>query len=162
MVLRFSVNGETVELTVDTGESLLSILRNRLGLMGPKPGCEVGDCGACSVLLNGKRANACLIKGKQIQDAEVITIEGLSGKDGTPGDLQQAYINYGATQCGYCTPGMIVASEALLRANPDPTREEIKNGLQHNLCRCTGYVEIIEAVEGTALKRKLEGGGQDD
>ena len=162
MDLSFSVNGKAIDLKVDSGESLLNILRNRLGLMGSKPGCEVGDCGACSVLLNGKRANSCLIKAKQLQDAEIVTIEGLSQPDGTPNDLQQAFITHGATQCGYCTPGMIMASEALLQETPDPSRQEIRDGLQHNLCRCTGYLQIIEAVEATAVMRKSAEGGQDD
>lgn len=162
MDLSFSVNGEVINLKVDSGESLLNILRNRLGLMGSKPGCEVGDCGACSVLLNGKRANSCLIKAKQLQGAEIVTIEGLSQPDGTPNDLQQAFITHGATQCGYCTPGMIMASEALLQETPDPSRQEIRDGLQNNLCRCTGYLQIIEAVEATAVIRKAAEGGQDD
>jgi carbon-monoxide dehydrogenase small subunit len=159
MNLTFVVNGEQVNLDVDSGRTLLSILREELGLLGSKPGCEVGDCGACSVLLNGKLANSCLIKVKTLSDAEVVTIEGLCQPDGNPSDLQHAFITHGATQCGYCTPGMIVASEALLRTTPDPSREEIRTGLQGNLCRCTGYLQIIEAVEDVAMQRR--NGGQD-
>jgi carbon-monoxide dehydrogenase small subunit len=162
MDLSFSVNGEGIKLKVDNSESLLSILREHLGLMGSKPGCEVGDCGACSVLVNGELANSCLIKAKQLQDAEVVTIEGLSQPDGTPNDLQQSFITNGATQCGYCTPGMIMASEALLRHTPAPTRQDIREGLKNNLCRCTGYLQIIEAVEATAAIRRTAEGGQDD
>ena len=160
MKLTFQVNGEQVSLDVDSGRTLLSILREELGLQGSKPGCEVGDCGACSVLLNGELANACLIKAKNLLDMEVVTIEGLREPDGNPSVLQQAFINHGATQCGYCTPGMIVASEALLRMTPDPSRDEIRAGLGGNLCRCTGYIQIIEAVEDAARVRR--NGGQDD
>lgn len=136
MKLKFVVNGEKVTLEVDEGQSLLRLLRDGMGLMGSKPGCEVGDCGACSVLLNGELENACLIKAKQLEGAEVVTIEGLSLPDGKLSDLQEAFIEYGATQCGYCTPGMIIASEALLLGNPTPNRAEIREGLKSNLCRC--------------------------
>ena len=122
--------------------------------MGTKSGCEVGDCGACSVILDGELARACLIKAAQLDGTLVKTIEGLHNEEGGPNDMQQAFIDFGATQCGYCSPGMIVAAEVLLNKNLNPTRMEIKEYLVENLCRCTGYQQIFEAVEHTAELRK--------
>ncbi len=157
MNLSFTVNNAEVNLEVSPQQTLLSVLRNRLGLMGTKPGCEVGDCGACSVILDGELARACLIKANQLEGTSVTTIEGIHDEEGGPNDLQQAFIEFGATQCGYCTPGMIIAAEALLTRTLQPTRQEIRQHLEKNLCRCTGYQQIFEAVEHTAeLRRNKE------
>lgn len=157
MNLSFTVNNAEVKLDVSPQQTLLSVLRNRLGLMGTKPGCEVGDCGACSVILDGELARACLIKANQLEGTSVTTIEGIHDEEGGPNDLQQAFIEFGATQCGYCTPGMIIAAEALLNRTLQPTRQEIRQHLEKNLCRCTGYQQIFEAVEHTAeLRRNKE------
>lgn len=157
MNLSFIVNNAEVKLEVSPHQTLLSVLRNQLGLMGTKPGCEVGDCGACSVILDGELARACLIKANQLEGTSVTTIEGIHDEEGGPNDLQQAFIEFGATQCGYCTPGMIIAAEALLNRTIQPTRQEIRQHLEKNLCRCTGYQQIFEAVEHTAeLRRNKE------
>ena len=153
----FVVNKAEIKLEISPKETLLSILRDRLGLMGTKAGCDVGDCGACSVILDGELARACLIKATQLDGALVTTIEGIHNKEGGPNDMQQAFMDFGATQCGYCTPGMVIASESLLSKNLDPTRQEIKEYLADNLCRCTGYEQIFEAVEYTAEHRRKKG-----
>jgi carbon-monoxide dehydrogenase small subunit len=120
-------------------------------------GCEKGDCGSCSVIVDGELKNACIYPARNLDGKRVLTIEGMSNPDGTPGDLQQAFLDYGATQCGYCTPGMIMTAEALLRRNHNPTRQEIRAAIAGNLCRCTGYQQIVEAIEATALQRAGEG-----
>jgi aerobic-type carbon monoxide dehydrogenase small subunit (CoxS/CutS family) len=153
MEIHMTVNGTQVAVEAAPADTLLIILRQKLGLTGAKPGCELGDCGACSVIFNGKLARSCLLKAGQLEGAEVITIEGIHGEDGGPNDLQQAFVEFGATQCGYCTPGMIIAAEVLLRSNPQPSREEIREHLAKNLCRCTGYEQIFEAIEFTADQR---------
>ena len=157
MNITFIVNGSEIKLEVSQKETLLSILRDRLGLMGTKSGCEVGDCGACSVILDGELARACLIKAAQLNGTIVKTIEGIHNKEGGPNDMQQAFMDFGATQCGYCTPGMVIAAESLLSKNLDPTRQEIKEYLVDNLFRCTGYEQIFEAVEYTAENRRKKG-----
>jgi carbon-monoxide dehydrogenase small subunit len=126
--------------------SLLDILRNELNLQGTKKGCDEGDCGACSVIMNGRLVNACLVMANKLEGAEILTIEGLSLKEELH-PIQQAFIESGAIQCGYCTPGMIMATYALLQENPRPSKEEIKQGLSGNLCRCTGYNKILGAVK---------------
>jgi carbon-monoxide dehydrogenase small subunit len=145
MILRMKVNGKTVEAWVDPTWTLLRVLREELGLTGTKEGCGQGDCGACTVIMNGKAVQACLVLALQAEGQEIETIEGL----GTPEKLhplQASFLDNGAVQCGFCTPGMLMSAVALLRKNPHPTEEEIKKGISGNLCRCTGYVKIIQAI----------------
>lgn len=144
--LVLQVNGERRELLAPVHKTLLEVLREDLALTGTKHGCELGECGTCTVLLDGRPALSCLLLPAQIQGRTVTTIEGLArGAELHP--LQQAFIELGAAQCGYCTPGILLAASALLEANPAPSRDEIKHSLSGNLCRCTGYVKILEAVE---------------
>ncbi len=150
-VLAIEVNGETHRILIDDSRTLLEVLREDLGLTGTKHGCDVGECGACSVLVDGEPVLACLVLALQVGNRAVTTIEGLS-TDGKPDDVQTAFAERGAAQCGYCTPGMIVTSRALLDRNPDPTTEEINAALAGNLCRCTGYNKIIEAVHLAATR----------
>lgn len=135
----------------------MRLLRDNLKLTGSKNGCEKGDCGSCSVIVDGELKNACIYPARQLDGKRVLTIEGLSAPDGSPSDLQEAFLDYGATQCGYCTPGMIMAGEALLINNPTPTRSEIRKYIVGNLCRCTGYQQIVDAIEATALSRQSGG-----
>ncbi len=145
-ILRLSVNGRHHELLVKPYATLLEVLREDLRLTGTKHGCEAGECGACVVLVDGTPQLSCLVLPGQIEGSEVTTIEGVSnGSELHP--VQQAFMDHGALQCGYCTPGMVLSSKALLDSNPSPTRDEINEALSGNLCRCTGYVSIIEAVE---------------
>jgi carbon-monoxide dehydrogenase small subunit len=143
-VLKLSVNGEKVEVYTEPWKSLADVLRDELQLTGTKIGCNAGRCGSCTVLIDGKAVKSCLMLAIQAQGHEIITIEGLA-KDGLH-PLQQAFIDCFAVQCGYCTPGMILTAKALLDENPNATEEEIKEELSGNLCRCTGYTKIIEAV----------------
>jgi len=151
MTVIFIVNGKEVTLKVGPKERLLDTLREQLKLTGTKEGCSVGECGACTVILDGKAVSSCLIFTGQIGGSEVLTIEGLE-VDGNLDALQQAFIDYHAIQCGFCTPGMLMSAKALLIHNPHPSREEIKTALDGNLCRCTGYEQIIEAIESVAKK----------
>ena len=141
----FKVNGETVSPRIDPEATLLDVLRNDLELTGTKYGCGEGECGACAVLLDGKLVNSCLVLAVECAGAEVLTIEGLK-TNGRLHPIQQAFIDHGAVQCGFCTPGMIMATYALLEANPSPDEDQIKRGLEGNLCRCTGYRKIVDAV----------------
>lgn len=141
----FQVNDESVELHVEPHWTLLHVLRRILHLTGTRSGCEMGDCGACTVILNGRAVNACLVLAVEVEAGSILTIEGLA-KDGKLHPVQQAFIDHGAIQCGFCTPGMVLASKALLDKNPNPTDDEVRRGLSGNICRCTGYVKIIEAV----------------
>ena len=143
--LDLTVNGEPVKVRVSPLATLLDILRNDLELTGTKYGCGEGECGACSVLLDGKVVNSCLVPALECGGSEVVTIEGL-GANGKVHPIQKAFVDHGAIQCGFCTPGMIMATYALLDANPSPSEEEVKRGLEGNLCRCTGYRKIIDAV----------------
>lgn len=145
-ILRFSVNGRAHEMLVKPYATLLEVLREDLRLTGTKHGCEAGECGACVVLVDGTPQLSCLVLPGQVEGSEITTIEGVSD-GGTLHPVQQAFMDHGALQCGYCTPGMVLSSKALLDSNPTPSREEIKEALSGNLCRCTGYVSIIEAVE---------------
>ena len=147
------VNGDAVEFVCAPDESLLDVLRNRLGLTGAKEGCGTGDCGACSVTLNGRLVCACLVLGAEVEGAEIGTVEGLATADALH-PLQQAFIDHAALQCGICTPGILVAAKALLDRNPDPTDTELRYWLAGNLCRCTGYDKIIAAVQDAALKMR--------
>ena len=147
----FTVNGDSCEVLVEPRESLLDVLRNKLNLTGTKKGCDTGDCGACTVIMDGRPVNSCLVLAVEAEGKEILTIEGLAiGTELHP--VQEAFIKYGAVQCGYCTPGMILSAKALLDENPSPTEEEIKRAISGNLCRCTGYVKIIDAIEAAAKK----------
>jgi aerobic carbon-monoxide dehydrogenase small subunit len=139
------VNGDPLEADVWAGESLLTTLRDRLGLPGSKNACEQGECGSCSVLLNGTLVCSCLVLAAQADGHEVVTVEGLA-EDGTPNRVQEAFTEAGAVQCGFCTPGLVVAADDLLRRIPDPSDDEIREALSGNLCRCTGYQKILDAV----------------
>jgi carbon-monoxide dehydrogenase small subunit len=143
--IALTLNGEPREADVWEGESLLFALRERLGLPGSKNACEQGECGSCSVLLDGTLVCACLVLAAQAVGHEVVTVEGL-GRDGRLHPVQEAFVEAGAVQCGFCTPGLIVATVDLLRRTPDPTDDEIREALSGNLCRCTGYAKIFEAV----------------
>ena len=147
--IKLTVNREQVALDVGSKERLIDTLRNQLNLTGTKEGCGIGECGACTVLVNGKAVHSCLILTAQLEGMEVLTVEGLE-INGKLDPLQQAFIDYNAVQCGFCTPGMLMSAKALLMCNPHPTREEIKTALDGNLCRCTGYEQIIEAIESIA------------
>ncbi len=148
-----TVNGDAVEFLCAPDESLLDVLRNRLGLTGAKEGCGTGDCGACSVTLNGRLVCSCLVLGVEADGATVGTIEGLAKGDALH-PLQQSFIDHAALQCGICTPGILVAAKALLDRNPDPTDTEVRYWLAGNLCRCTGYDKIIHAVQDAAHKMR--------
>ena len=147
----FIINGKEVTLKVGPKERLIDTLREQLKLTGTKEGCSVGECGACTVILDGKAVSSCLILTGQIGGREVLTVEGLE-VDGNLDSLQKAFIDCHAIQCGFCTPGMLISAKALLIHNPHPSREEIKTALEGNLCRCTGYEQIIEAIESIANK----------
>ena len=147
--VKLMVNGYLHELMVEPNETLVDVLRNDLDLTGTKCNCRAGECGACTVLIDGKPALSCLILAVSAQGKNIITIEGLA--DGTSlHPIQEAFVNYGAIQCGFCTPGMILTAKALLDENPNPTREEVKLALSGNLCLCAGYNKIIEAVMAAA------------
>ncbi|MGD2046795.1 MAG: (2Fe-2S)-binding protein [Gemmatimonadota bacterium] len=147
--IRATVNGEPAEFLCDPGERLIDALRDRLGLTGTKEGCGTGDCGACSVLLNGRLVPSCLVLAAEVDGQEVLTVEGVATGDALH-PLQQAFLEEAALQCGVCTPGLIVAAKALLDRVPDPTEEEIRYWLAGNLCRCTGYDKIVRAVTSAA------------
>lgn len=142
----FNLNGKEVTVMAPPDMTLLELLRERLDLTGTKKGCEIGECGACTVIVNKKAVNSCLVLVPQVEGAEVITVEGLS-QNGELDPLQQSFIENHAIQCGFCTPGMLMSAKALLMNNPDPTKEEIMEAISGNLCRCTGYVQIIKAIE---------------
>jgi len=156
MEIRFTLNGQSVTVEAPADITLLRLLREHFGLMGTKYGCGIGECGACAVILDEELVNSCLVLAPQVQGREVVTIEGVRGPDGGPNDLQEAFIEAGAVQCGYCTPGMIMAATALLAKHAQPTRQEIIEGISGNLCRCTGYQQIVDAVEITAQRRREE------
>lgn len=143
------VNGDEYDLIVDSRRSLLDVLRNDLGLTGTKEGCGEGVCGACTVLLDGKAVNSCLILAVEVKGKEILTIEGLT-QGSVLHPLQQSFIDHWAIQCGFCTPGMILSAKALLDQNPHPSEEEIRRALAGNLCRCTGYAKIIKAIANTS------------
>lgn len=140
------VNGETHELTLAPYRTLADVLREEMRFTGTKKGCDVGDCGACTVLLNGKPVNSCLIVAATVQNSEILTIEGLA-KGGKLHPLQETFLKEGAVQCGFCTPGILMSLKALLDNNPAPTPEDVKTAIAGNLCRCTGYSKIFKAAE---------------
>jgi aerobic-type carbon monoxide dehydrogenase small subunit (CoxS/CutS family) len=154
MKIEFTLNGNLTRVEAPDDKRLLNVLREDLGLTGTKEGCGIGECGACSVLLDGRLVNSCLVLAAQVHGRTVVTIEGIRAADGGPNDLQEAFIKYGAVQCGFCTPGMVLAGEALLVAKPQPTRAEIREAIAGNLCRCTGYQQIVDAIQATSLQRQ--------
>ncbi len=152
-LVKFKVNGKQEEVYVEPWWSLAQVLRERLGLTGLKMGCDRGDCGSCTVLIGGKPIKSCLYLAVRAENKDILTIEGLQSRDGKLDPLQEAFIEHFALQCGFCTPGMILAARGLLNENPMPTEEEVKQALGGNLCRCTGYVKIVEAVLAAAGKK---------
>ena len=151
--IQITVNGQPNEIEVDPWRTLLEILRDQLNLTGTKQSCAEGHCGACTVLVDGEAVNACLMLALEANGCDILTIEGLAeGGKLTP--IQEAFVNYGAVQCGFCTPGMIMATKVFLEDNQDPSDEEIKKALAGHLCRCTGYVQIIDAVRAAAEKER--------
>ncbi|HKZ51439.1 MAG TPA: (2Fe-2S)-binding protein [Dehalococcoidia bacterium] len=147
--IRLRVNGQPYELAIPTGRLLVDLLRYDLGLTGTKESCGVGVCGACTILLNGRMVSSCLTPALFADGAEVVTIEGLA-PDGRLHPIQEAFLKYGGFQCGFCTPGMVLAAKALLDEDPDPSQDDIKEWLKGNLCRCTGYYKILESVQRAA------------
>jgi carbon-monoxide dehydrogenase small subunit len=154
MEISFMLNGSKVIVPIDGHQCLLDILRGRLGLTGTKEGCREGECGACTVIVDGRAVNSCLYPAYEVEGKKVTTIEGLLGPRNELSVIQQAFVDNGAVQCGFCTPGMIMSTKALLDSNPDPSEEEIRDALLGNLCRCTGYVQIVDAVKQAAAKLK--------
>lgn len=150
-VLQLRVNGETVDFLAPVHKTLLEVLREELHLTGTKHGCELGECGTCTVLIDGEPMLSCLVLPIEVQDREILTIEGMASGS-TPHPLQTAFSELGAAQCGYCTPGMLLTALALLRSQPTLDRQQIKEALAGNLCRCTGYIKILEAVELAARR----------
>lgn len=144
--LKINVNGEWIERQITDGLRLLDFLRNDLGLTGTKEGCGEGECGACTVILDGRAVDSCLVLAAQCHEKHVVTIEGLESEDGLD-PVQQAFLDNGAVQCGFCIPGMVLSSKALLDANPRPSEDEIKDAVSGNLCRCTGYDKILSSVK---------------
>jgi carbon-monoxide dehydrogenase small subunit len=156
MHIEFVLNHHPVQVETPADITLLDLLRDYLGLTGTKQGCEIGECGTCSVLLDGRLVNSCMVLAPQVGGRTVLTIEGVAGPDYTPSDLQENFIEYGAVQCGYCIPGMVLAGEALLSTNSHPTRAEIREAISGNLCRCTGYQQIVDAIQATARTRSAQ------
>ncbi|NLA71783.1 MAG: (2Fe-2S)-binding protein [Clostridiaceae bacterium] len=154
--LSFILNGKKVSASVDVRESLADMLRNEFGMTSVKKGCEVGECGACTVLINGNPYDSCIFLAAWIDGKEVTTVEGLVDIDGNISDIQQAFIDEAAVQCGFCTPGFIMSAEHLLNTGKRFSRDEIRKALSGNMCRCTGYQNIINAVENTMDKRLAE------
>ncbi len=143
--LSLKVNGEQYDLLVDDRRTLLDVIRDQIGLTGTKKACDSGECGACTVIKDGKSVVSCLVLAVECPGAEIETIEGLA-KGGVLHPIQKAFVEHGAIQCGYCTPGMIMSAKALLAGNPKPTEQQVRVGISGNLCRCTGYVKIVEAI----------------
>lgn len=156
MLINFLLNHKPVSVDVPPDITLLTLLRDHFKMTGTKEACEVGECGACSVLLDGELVNSCLVAAPSVMGREVITIEGIHAEDGGPNDLQRNFITKGAVQCGFCIPGMVLAGEALLSIKSDPSRLEIREALAGNLCRCTGYMQIVDAIETTAKERVVK------
>ena len=151
--LKLQVNGEEIDLEAKEAALLLDVLREGLGLTGTKRGCETSHCGACTVLLDGMAVHSCVVLAARCEGKEITTVEGL-GEGGEMNELQRQFLKHGALQCGYCTPGMLMAATALLRRTPRPSFDEIKRGLDGNLCRCTGYTGIFDAIQACALGGK--------
>lgn len=149
IAIRFTLNGKQTEIETKSNKRLLDLLREDLGLTGTKEGCSIGECGACTVIMNGKAVNSCMVLAGQVEGKEIITIEGI-GDTKNLHPLQKNFLKTGAVQCGFCTPGMLMSAYALLLENKNPTEEEIKEAIEGNLCRCTGYKQIIDAIQKTA------------
>lgn len=152
--ITLKVNGVTRELLVAPNELLLNVLRDQLGLTGAKYGCGIGECGSCTVLIDGEPALSCLSLAIGLEGSEILTIEGIVERDGKLHPLQEAFLENGAVQCGFCTPGMILVGKALLDQNPNPTEKDIRDSIRGNLCRCTGYTQIVKAIKDTSVKGK--------
>ena len=148
--INFTVNNKNYQVEIDVSLRLIDVLREHLGLTGTKEGCGIGECGACTVIMNGEAVCSCLILAGQLQDAKIETIENIE-KDHLLSKLQLMFVEHGAIQCGFCTPGMLMSAKALLDKNPNPDEEEIKEALEGNLCRCTGYIPILNAVKAVKL-----------
>lgn len=145
--IRLMVNGESHELSVPPWRTLLEVIREDLGLTGTKEGCSLGECGACTVIMDGRAVNSCLVLAAEADGKQITTIEGLADSRGKLHPIQQAFVEHGGLQCGFCTPGMIMSAKALLDETPTPTEEEIRRGIAGNLCRCTGYTKIVESIK---------------
>ena len=154
-IINLMVNGEKFQVIVEPAESLLDVLRVKLNKTGTKKGCNEGDCGACTVIMNGRPVNACLVLAVEADNASILTIEGLA-ENAQLHPLQEAFIKYGGLQCGFCTPGMIMIAKALLDRNPNPTEEEIRKAIAGNVCRCTGYVKIVQSIHEAAKAIRVE------
>jgi len=157
ILISLTVNGDVYELAVASDQRLLDVIRDGLGLTGTKEGCAEGECGACTVIMDGQPINSCLVLAPQANGADIVTIEGLSA-DGTMSLLQQQFVEKGAVQCGFCSPGMIMTAKALLDEEPHPDEAAVRDALSGNLCRCTGYEKIVDAVLATAAVLATEGG----
>ena len=151
--IELKVNEEVYRVQVDSRRTLLEVLREQLGLTGTKEMCNKGDCGGCTVILDHRPVLSCMILAVEADGREVLTIEGLAGEGYRLDPLQKAFVDYGAIQCGYCTPGFIMAAKALLDKHPDPTDDQIREAISNNICRCTGYVQIVEAIQAAAKER---------
>ena len=157
MIIEFTLNGEKYKKNADPGKRLVDFLREDMGLTGTKEGCGEGECGACTVMLDGRAVHSCLVLAGQINGKRLLTVEGLA-RGGELSPLQKAFIEHGAIQCGYCTPGMLMSSAALLAENPSPTEDEVRTALAGNICRCGDYSAIIDAVLDAAERYRKEGG----
>ena len=157
--VNFFLNDEPMELYVDANRTMLNVLRDELCYTGTKEGCGAGECGACTVIVDGLPINACLVLAPEMDGMHITTVEGLS-KDGELSPLQKAFVEHASLQCGFCTPGFIMSGTALLMENPQPSREEIVRAISGNLCRCTGYARIIEAIEDVAAQNARQGGAE--
>ena len=152
--ISFQLNGSEVKVSVNGHHRLIDVLRGQLGQTGTKEGCGEGECGACTVIIDGRAVNSCLYPALEVEGKSVTTIEGLRGPKNELSVIQQAFVEHGAIQCGFCTPGMIMSAKALIDSNPDPSEKDIQDALLGNLCRCTGYVQIVEAVKKAAAQLK--------
>jgi aerobic carbon-monoxide dehydrogenase small subunit len=150
--IQISVNSRDYSLEVMSNKTLIEVLRDNLGLLGTKYSCGEGECGACTVIMNGKAALSCLILAVEADGSKILTIEGLSNENNKLHHIQQSFIDKGAVQCGFCTPGMVMSTKALLDKNHNPNRQEIERAIDGNICRCTGYIKIIDAIEDAAIK----------
>ena len=150
-----TINGRGYSLSISPNQTLLDLLRDELGLTGTKCGCEIGECGACTVLLDGEAVNSCLVLAPHVEGREVVTVEGLM-KDGKLDPLQESFMDHDAAHCGFCTPGMLLSAKSLLNTNPHPDETDIRTAISGNLCRCTGYVQIVEAIKNTTTDHETE------
>jgi carbon-monoxide dehydrogenase small subunit len=154
-IIRFTLNGDPIEIACESNLSLLDLIRDKIGLTGTKKGCEEGECGACTILLDDNPVNSCLTLAHEVEGHEVVTVEGIS-KDGALHPVQEEFIKRWAFQCGYCTPGMVMSAIALLKKNPHPTEYDVREAIAGNLCRCTGYVKYVESILAVAEQMNKE------